>query len=226
MISLGIEERDRNEFLTVLAHELRNPLASILSTVELMNAQGVTSEDTPNLLRVLDERVHAMALVLNQFLAASSVSKNEFPPSNEPTFVHKIPSPKTQPVTNPNALRILVVDDNETAADSLGQLLSQKGYHVEVAYNGESALIKASLLDPQVAILDIGMPHMDGYQLAKALQKNEYACTYIALTGYGQPQDKQQAQDAGIEYHFIKPTPFRDIEAILQVIATARHAIT
>jgi PAS domain S-box-containing protein len=117
--------------------------------------------------------------------------------------------PEPEPSSIPNAalLSVLIVDDNVDAADTLGLLLDAVGYTVSVAHGSAAALEQARLLSPNVMFLDIGLPDMDGYQLARTLrQRPETAeCYLVALTGYGQPGDIRKALDAGFDRHMTKP---------------------
>ncbi len=187
----------REEFLTELAHELRNPLASILSSIELMQALGQNSEEVPSLLETVNQKVRDMTTVIDSLFVT---------PTDQglPAHAH---------------LRILVVDDNMTAADSLAQILKLHGYEVATAYGGAGGIETARTFAPQAAILDIGMPDIDGYALARSIHAEDPSCALIALTGYGQDRDKAMAQDAGFQFHVTKPAGIKDIEVILQKIA-------
>ena len=215
---MNSQTQTKEEFLAVLAHELRNPLATIMSSVELMNVFGMEAKETSELLSVIDQKVREMSSVLDNLLDTARVSPDKVASGESAVPSKKILAVSTI-VTAPDALKVLVVDDNENAADSLSQLLALRGYSVVVAYSGAQALEKALIFQPQVAILDIGMPDMDGYELARMLQKEKLPCVYIALTGYGQTHDKQNALAAGFDYHLTKPAGIKEIEAILKKIA-------
>jgi len=103
--------------------------------------------------------------------------------------------------------RILVVDDNRDAAESLEALLALLGAKVAVAFNGSDALAKAELFEPSIAILDIGMPGMDGCELARRLRAHPrlHGIGLIALTGWGQPDDRLRIARAGFDHHLLKP---------------------
>jgi len=118
-----------------------------------------------------------------------------------------------------HALKVLIVDDNQNAADTLDQLLTLHGYEVVVAYSGAEALQKTLTFLPQMAILDIAMPEMDGYQLLALLQKRLSGCSYLALTGFGRAADKKDALKAGFGSHLTKPADLKDIEMILEKVA-------
>jgi CheY-like chemotaxis protein len=106
------------------------------------------------------------------------------------------------------ARRILVVDDNLDAAELVAELLALQGHHVVVACNGVDALAVAGCLDPDVVFLDIGMPDMDGYQVASALRQSvrrSSACI-MALTVWGNAQARAKARVSGFDSHLVKPT--------------------
>jgi signal transduction histidine kinase/ActR/RegA family two-component response regulator len=114
------------------------------------------------------------------------------------------------------SLEILVVDDNEAAAASLGKLLEHNGHRTFIAYDAAQALALCETHTPTVALLDIGLPDMDGYELARRLrQKFGDDLMLVALTGYGQAEDKQKARDAGFNEHLTKPVSIVDVERVL-----------
>ena len=114
--------------------------------------------------------------------------------------------------------RILVVDDNEDAASMLATGLMAYGHDVRTAGDGPTAL---SLIDgwkPEVAVLDLGLPVMDGYELAKRLaERCERPPTLIALTGYGQEQDRSRSAEAGFQAHLVKPVDMEALHALVDV---------
>lgn len=103
--------------------------------------------------------------------------------------------------------RVLVVDDNEDAVRTLSLLLSAERHAVEVAFNGPDALQAAHVFRPDVVLLDIGLPGLDGYELARRLRASEVTkhVMLIALTGYGQPEDRRRAHQAGFDHFLVKP---------------------
>lgn len=113
-------------------------------------------------------------------------------------------------------MRILVVDDNIDAADSLARLLQLKGHTTDAVYNAHDALARAKLFRPDVVLLDIGLPDINGYEVARQMRIDGSADIIIALTGYGKAEDKQQAQEAGFNTHVTKPVRFLDLERILE----------
>lgn len=373
------EDEAKKDFLAILAHELRNPLAAILSAAELLRLREVHAPDTLKLLQTIDERVRGMTRMLDDLLDLSRISRNKLtlrkesvsvdvvidravraaqsfirsrghtlsvvkpdheffldadPIRLEQIFVnllnnaakytksggsikltaaredffvaikvidngigiprqilkqifepffqaergqleteglgvglpltrqlvemhggiievesegegrgsqftvrlplpkeHRAPTTKAPPRTN-RALRrskqtrtILVVDDNEIAADSLGRLLELRGHEVAIAYSGNEALAKAHELKPHIIILDIGLPDIDGYEVMRRLQEEKgFSSAVIALTGYGQPQDKERALEAGFMLHLTKPVGLKEIEAAFRKVLRSTGA--
>lgn len=376
MIKLRSEDEIKNEFLAILAHELRNPLATILNTIELVEDQKANSKEIPLLLSIVEQEVRSMASLLDDLLNVSRITRNKFQLNKEKvplapllekamttieaitasksreltvarplpdiileadpmrleqiivnvinnaikysdshgtielsaqeegshvlikTIVHgggipqyilalifepffrinqsstessslgiglartrqlvelhggtiearqqqngngsefivrlpiiqdptarTRPSIKVQKIELPQAvhvaegnLKILVVDDNDVAANALGQLLALRGYNIAIAYNAAQAFEQALKFRPHVAILDIGMPDLDGYEIVGLLREEKLNCSYVALTGYGQIHDKKKALAAGFDYHLTKPTGLKEIETILKKV--------
>ncbi len=115
------------------------------------------------------------------------------------------------------SLRLLVVDDNEDAADSLGMLLRLRGHEVRIARDGTSALDIAVSYQPAVIFLDLGMPGMDGYEVARRLRKTPGLENTViaALTGWGQVQDRRRTAHAGFDHHLVKPAETKALEDLL-----------
>jgi PAS domain S-box-containing protein len=102
--------------------------------------------------------------------------------------------------------RVLVVDDNRDAAELLAEALRMEGYETQVAFDGPSALRLAAEFRPELAFLDIGLPVMDGYDLARRLRAMEQGpLVLVAVTGYGQPSDRARSTEAGFDEHLVKP---------------------
>ena len=112
---------------------------------------------------------------------------------------------------------MLVVDDNRDAAESLGMLLRLLGAEVQVVFDGPSALAILPEYRPAVVLLDLGMPGMDGLEVARRIrQQPEFRdLKLIALTGWGQAEDRHRSQSAGFDYHLIKPADVQALETLL-----------
>jgi signal transduction histidine kinase/CheY-like chemotaxis protein len=116
----------------------------------------------------------------------------------------------------PSMRKILIVDDNEPAARGMAALLARSGYVAYIAQNGKDALEKIAQLTPYAVILDIGLPDINGYEVAAKIQKlHTRPQRLIALTGYGQEGDKAKSAEAGFDAHLIKPVSLADVEAVL-----------
>jgi CheY-like chemotaxis protein len=110
-----------------------------------------------------------------------------------------------------------VVDDNHDAGDSLGELLKLSGHEVRVVRNGPQAVEVARAFRPDVALLDIGLPGMSGYELAARLRAEPFGPTLllVALTGYGQDEDRRRTREAGFDHHLTKPADLGQLAALL-----------
>ena len=114
--------------------------------------------------------------------------------------------------------RVLVVDDNVDAAESTAAFLRLEGHEVKTVVDGNEALASVRVFAPHVIVLDIGLPGLDGYAVARQLRErgDTSHALLIAVTGYGQKDDKQRAVEAGFDYHFVKPTDPRQIQAAIE----------
>jgi PAS domain S-box-containing protein len=120
--------------------------------------------------------------------------------------------------------RILIADDNGDAASSLATLLSLDGHEVRVANDGDQALAEAARFRPQVALLDIGMPRKNGYEVASTMRATPWgrSMLLVAVTGWGQTEDKRRAKEAGFDRHFTKPLDLDALTAFLSRALAAR----
>jgi CheY-like chemotaxis protein len=118
------------------------------------------------------------------------------------------------------AQRILVVDDNHDSADSLSMLLELCGAEVHTAYGGEEALQAVRIYRPTVVLLDIGLPDIDGYEIARRARQESAQITLIALTGWSQESDRQRSKEAGIDHHLVKPVDLVVLERVLTALPT------
>jgi PAS domain S-box-containing protein len=131
------------------------------------------------------------------------------------------PEPEDEPAKV--SLRIVIADDNRDAAESLAILLQMDGHEVSLAHDGEEALGVVTAVRPHVAVLDIGMPGMNGYELARRIRASVQSepIVLIALTGWGQAQDLQRARAAGFDHHLIKPAEPGALRSLITTIGTA-----
>jgi CheY-like chemotaxis protein/two-component sensor histidine kinase len=119
------------------------------------------------------------------------------------------------------ARRILIADDNQDAAETLSMLLQMDGHDVKVVHDGRAAVSAFRAFKPEIALLDIGMPELNGYEVARLVRQDEFgrAVTLIAVTGWGQERDKERAQAAGFNHHFTKPLEPGRINEILRSLS-------
>lgn len=115
--------------------------------------------------------------------------------------------------------RVLIVDDNDAAAWSMGKLLELKGCSVSYAYDGRQAVEQAINTSPDIILLDIGLPDQDGYMVAKTIRARGYHGRLIALTGYSTPDARTKGQESGFEYYLVKPAGFADLKRVIPEIA-------
>jgi len=122
------------------------------------------------------------------------------------------------------SLRVLVVDDNVDAAESLGLLLKASGHDVRTAYDGSKVLEAALDYRPNVVLLDIGLPGMNGYEVAKQIRQQPALknSVLVAMTGYGQESDRKSSHEAGFDHHLVKPA---DFAKLLQILAAVSESL-
>jgi CheY-like chemotaxis protein/anti-sigma regulatory factor (Ser/Thr protein kinase) len=160
-------------------------------------------------------------------LHGGSVSARSEGPNRGSEFVVRLPAAEgpsvaesvpATPTARKQGSRILVVDDNKDLARALARLLTLLGHEVEVAHDGPEGIEAARTSRPEVILLDIGLPNLDGYFVARAL-RHEVGLTdalIIAISGYGQEEDRRRSREAGIDHHLTKPV---DLKTIAELIA-------
>ena len=119
--------------------------------------------------------------------------------------------------SSPSGNRLLVVDDNQDAASSLAMLLRLEGHEVRVAFSGMAALEMTKAYSPDAIFLDIGMPGMDGYDVARRMRQQDGLenVVLVALTGWGQQEDRRRTAEAGFNYHLVKPPEPEAVDRLL-----------
>jgi CheY-like chemotaxis protein len=165
-------------------------------------------------------------------LHGGSVAARSEGPGRGSEFVVRLPArPPGAPAEPPPAAadtdkgvcvrRILVVDDNVDAAHALRYLLQNDGHDVRIATDGAAGLAAAREFRPDVLLLDIGLPRLSGYEIARAVRADAALAqaTIIAVTGYGQQQDRERSSAAGFDHHLTKPVEFRALQRLLKLTA-------
>jgi CheY-like chemotaxis protein len=117
----------------------------------------------------------------------------------------------------PVSRRVLIVDDNHDAADALGMALGLEGHSIETAHDGPEALAAAAEFEPDAVVLDIGLPEMDGYEVARRLRGNPRFANLLllAVSGYGRDDDRRRSREAGFDHHLTKPVSVDELNALI-----------
>ena len=160
-------------------------------------------------------------------LHGGSVSARSDGPGLGSTFVVRLPVPTSAPTetapgreaggraTTTAPLAILIVDDSVDSARSLGRVLTLWGHRARMVFDGPAAIEAVGEEPTDLVLLDIGLPGMDGYEVASQLAARPAPPTLVALTGYGQEDDRRRARDAGFDHHLVKPVDLDDLQAVL-----------
>jgi CheY-like chemotaxis protein len=132
-----------------------------------------------------------------------------------------VSKPPVSPTTA-RRFKILVVDDNHDSALSLAMMLSIMGHDTRTAHDGESAVSTAETFLPDVILLDIGLPKLNGYEVAQRIRETAWgtAMYLIAVTGWGQDEDRQRSSEVGLNLHMVKPVEPSALEKVLATLAT------
>ena len=227
---IGLSARRENDFVTVsvkdsgsgIAPELLPQVFEIFTRGDL---PGTAAYSGLGIGLTLAKRLVEMH--------GGSIEAKSGGPGKGSEFIVRLPVARddvTAPAASPSARlndkrpherkRILVVDDREAQAQSLAMLLEAVGHQVQIAHSGESALEKASGFSPEIGLIDIGLPGMSGYEVARWLREQPQFknMLLIAQTGWGRDEDRELSREAGFDHHLAKPI---DHEALLRLIATA-----
>jgi DNA-binding response OmpR family regulator len=122
--------------------------------------------------------------------------------------------------------RILVVDDNQDSAESLTILLSLAGNETQTAFDGLEAMESAATFKPELILLDIGLPKLNGYEVARKIREQPWGkkMVLIALTGWGQEEDRCRSREAGFDHHLTKPIDLGSLKKLLTSLSMAKAA--
>jgi PAS domain S-box-containing protein len=208
---------------------------------------GITAEHLPQLFKMFSQAAPALersggglgvglALVRGIVeLHRGRIEARSEGPGKGSEFIVRLPAADPASQAQPEAstgknetretlkARVLIADDNRDAAESLGLLLKMAGHEIRLAHDGLEAVQAASTFLPDVALLDIGMPEMNGYEVARAVREQPWGqrMTLVAITGWGQQEDKQRSLDAGFDHHLTKPVVLGDITELLEASLSA-----
>jgi PAS domain S-box-containing protein len=134
------------------------------------------------------------------------------------------PAEKEEPAAHKSSLRILIVDDNRDAADSLVMLLQLLGNATRMAYDGQQGVNVAGEFRPDVILLDIGLPKLDGYEACRRIREQSWGkkAVLVAVTGWGQEQDRRRSHEAGFDHHMVKPVDPHDLMKLLATLQQSK----
>jgi CheY-like chemotaxis protein len=143
---------------------------------------------------------------------------------NQMADVNTAATSPVKPTTR--SFRILVVDDNHDSAMSLAMMLSIMGHDTRTAHDGESAVATAESFLPEVVLLDIGLPKLNGYEVAQRIREHAWGKSMflIAVTGWGQEEDRQRSSEVGLNVHMVKPVEPAALERLLAELRTDQDA--
>ncbi len=192
-------------------------------TVEVHSASGEGSQFIVRLPMMSDEgRVSGKALAAGPSPVTSTPPHSTAPAASPPRRM-----PLKTPVAIVPPLRVLVVDDNVDTAETLGMLLQATGYDIRLAHDGPAALEAALDYRPSVMVLDIGLPGLNGYEVAKRIRQEPTLkhIVLVALTGYGQELDRETSLEAGFDHHLVKPARFAQLQQILATVPVSGMAL-
>jgi CheY-like chemotaxis protein len=142
---------------------------------------------------------------------------NDLESNSPPIHLDSAPFESLTPLVPAVPRRVLVVDDNRDLAETLAMILRLWGHDVAVAYDGPQALEMARSRPPEVVFLDIGLPRLDGFEVARQMRADPNLCRarIVAITGYGRDEDRQRSRDVGIDVHLTKPVDPWQLQPLL-----------
>ncbi len=148
------------------------------------------------------------------FTVRLPLAKNQ-KPKKSPKKQIAADAEKTVSPAKPESRKVLVVDDNKDAAEMMRVWLTLDGHEVRTAFDGKTAVKTAAQFKPEVCLLDIGLPDINGYEVARQIRKKLPSALLVALTGWGQDEDRRRAKDAGFDAHLVKPVEIEAVEELL-----------
>jgi CheY-like chemotaxis protein len=216
--ALKAAERRADDFLSKLVHELRNPLAPLKHAVQILRIKGNEAETRAWAQEMMERQVGQLVSSIERCIGASLEIEAQPEPAALEAQASVAPAPPSATPSVPSKRRrVLVVDDNQDVAQSLAMVVDLCGHDVEVAHDGPAALSKAKAAPPDVVFLDIGLPGMDGYEVARAMRAEAKLnqAVLVALTGYGTEEAKRKSAEAGFNHHLLKPVSLELVESLL-----------
>jgi PAS domain S-box-containing protein len=227
-IALGVQQHDGMLALSVRDSGIGLAPENLSRVFEMFTRISTSSERTEGGLGIGLALVKGLAELHGGRVEAHSEGLGRgsefriFLPCVTPSPRSLVDRPASEVPRSAGGLCVLVADDNRDAADTLGMLLSVAGYQVEVCYGGSEALSLMTQRHPDVTILDIGMPGMDGFEVARQVRAQPWgsAVRLIALTGWGQEEDQRASRAAGFDQHLTKPVDLPELERAIAALSS------
>lgn len=197
-------------------------LGSVIGVLSTYYSEPLHPSDS--VFRLLDFYARQAATLVDPSTAIESLPTAPTDAGHEPTEEPRDPGPMA-PKDHGLGLRVLVVDDNRPAADTLAVILESVGNELRTAYDGRRAIEVADAFQPDVILMDIGMPEMDGYETARCIRERTRGRepVLIALSGHGEISDKERTRAAGFYQHVVKPAKAADLCRILARVRARRN---
>jgi len=204
--------RKKEALVGKLAQDLRAPLVPLRNSVSVLKLT-TTDDRSLRALQLMERQLTRLARMIDDLASGGNASLGAQP---EPAAAVTNETRPSAPASG-DLPRILIVDDNRDAAESLGLLLQMLGANVLVADDGPSALRAVGTFRPGVVMLDLGMPGMDGFEVASRIRERPdwNSITLIALTGWGQESDRKFIEAAGFAHHVVKPAEIGALQTLL-----------
>ena len=195
---------DKDRQLARLAHEMRNPLTPLRNGIEIIRQSASSNPTLGRTADMMSRQVLQLVRLVDDMVGAEPLAEADSPQTARRT-------PESE------RMRILVADDNADAADSLAMLLQSEGHVVLTASDGRRAIEVAEAFRPNVILMDVAMPHLDGLEAAREIRSYEWGADIriIALTAWGQEAERRRTREAGMDAHLVKPVDPRALARAL-----------
>lgn len=206
--------QDKERQLAMLAHELRNPLTPLRNGIELVRQMSSSNPALARTAEMMGRQIGQLVRLVDELVGAEPLSAIA-----RESEVTQLASAATQESSAESSrLRILVADDNADGADSLAMLLQGQGHFVLTARDGLRAVELAETFRPNVILMDVAMPHLDGLEAARKIRLRPWGSRVriIALTAWGQEAERRRTHQAGMDCHLVKPVDPQALAALLR----------
>jgi CheY-like chemotaxis protein len=203
---------DKQERLALLAHELRNPLTPLRNGVEIVRQMSSGNPALARTTEMMSRQIVQLVRLVDNLVGTESTRTAPAAPVRPAE-----PAPPGESA-NPVRLRILVADDNADGADSLAMLLQADGHVVLTAPDGRRAIEVAEAFRPDVILMDVAMPNLDGLEATREIRGRPWGqgIRIIALTAWGQDAERRRTHEAGMDAHLVKPVDLQTLAAVLR----------